>query len=153
RHAAHRRDRRRCRSIAARHGESFAAGSRSASAESAASGEATQNLIDLSTITSLSQQLSARYLEYAGVLPVDICNGVVRVATWRESIDDQVIDDLRVLFDADIDIHQCDESELRSTIQRVYARDYTAQDVIDAASAGAATACETGAIDDLVTMA
>ena len=40
--------------------------------------------------------------------------------------------EVRVLFDADVDLEQRPESEVRSAIQRAYARESTAQAVIDA---------------------
>ena len=51
---------------------------------------------DLSRVVPLSEQLTASYLEYAGVLPLECRDGVLRLATWRDSVDEQVLDDLRV---------------------------------------------------------
>jgi general secretion pathway protein E len=109
---------------------------------------------DLSHVASLSDQLSASYLEYAGVLPLEHRDGLLRLATWREAVDDQVLDDLRILFDADVEIEQRTESELRSAIHRAYARESTAQGVIDAVTpADVSVVNDAGPIDDLVMMA
>ena len=109
---------------------------------------------DLSRVVSLSEHLTVSYLEYAGVLPLECRDGVLRVATWHDSVDDQVLDDLHLLFDADVDLEQRPESEVRSAIQRAYARESTAQGVIDAvASSDASVVSESGPIDDLVMMA
>ncbi len=109
---------------------------------------------DLSRIVPLSEQLTASYLEYAGVLPLERRDGVLRLATWRDSVDEQVLDDLRVIFDADVEMEQRAESDVRSAIQRVYARESTAQGVIDAVAPNdAAVVNDSGPIDDLVMMA
>ena len=111
-------------------------------------------MTDLSRVASLSDQLSASYLEYAGVLPLEHRDGLLRLATWREAVDDQVLDDLRILFDAEVHIEQRSESELRAAIHRAYARESTAQGVIDAVTpANVLVVNDAGPIDDLVMMA
>jgi len=109
---------------------------------------------DLSRVVPLSEQLTASYLEYAGVLPLECRDGVLRLATWRDSVDEQVLDDLRVLFDADVEMEQRAEIDVRSAIQRAYARESTAQGVIDAVAPNdAVVVSDSGPIDDLVMMA
>ena len=85
---------------------------------------AAATVTDLSRVVQLSEQLTASYLEYAGVLPLECRDGVLRLATWRDSVDEQVLDDLRVLFDADVEMEQRAESDVRSAIQRVSAREH-----------------------------
>ena len=81
----------------------------------------------LASVTRLSEVLSAAYLEHACALPIERQAGRVRIATWRESIDVQALDDLRMLFDADLELEHHDEHEVRAAIKRVYASDSTAQ--------------------------
>jgi len=76
------------------------------------------------------------------------------LATWREEVDVEVLDDLRILFDAEIALERHDEAEVRAAIKRVYASDATAQGVIDAVAASARNEeGEVAAIDDLVALA
>jgi general secretion pathway protein E len=76
------------------------------------------------------------------------------LATWREEIDVEVLDDLGILFDAEIVLERHDEAEVRAAIKRVYASDATAQGVIDAVAATVGNEeGEVAAIDDLVALA
>jgi type II secretory ATPase GspE/PulE/Tfp pilus assembly ATPase PilB-like protein len=98
--------------------------------------------------------LTAEYLEYAAVLPLALEDGRLRLATWKADVDVEVLDDLALLFCADIEIEHRPEGELRTAIQRLYGSQSTAQGVIDSVGGAGETAHEeSGAIDDLVTMA
>jgi general secretion pathway protein E len=109
---------------------------------------------DLSCVTSLSELLTAAYLEHAGVLPLERSDGILRLATWRDVVDEQVIDDMRVLFDADVETEPRPENEIRTAIQRLYARESTAQGVIDAVTPLEGSVIgDAGPIDDLVALA
>jgi tRNA U54 and U55 pseudouridine synthase Pus10 len=89
---------------------------------------------NLAAATRQSDVLTVQYLEHAGVMPLGLTDGRMIVATWREDIDVQVLDDLEILFDVELSIERNDEHELRGAIKRLYATDTTAQSVIDAAS-------------------
>jgi type II secretory ATPase GspE/PulE/Tfp pilus assembly ATPase PilB-like protein len=76
------------------------------------------------------------------------------IATWRDVIDVEVLDDLRIVFDAELSLERCDEQELRAAIKRLYGMDTTAQGVIDAVSSSfGQDEGEVAAIDDLVALA
>src|SRR5881396_1871331 len=52
-------------------------------------------------------------------------------STWMPDVDPQVIDDLRFVFDAEVDIMAGPEAELRAAIRRVYGDEgITAQGLI-----------------------
>ena len=108
----------------------------------------------LAGVTRQSDVLNATYLEHAGALPIERQADRVKIATWREAIDVQVLDDLQILFDAEIELEHHDEHEVRAAIKRVYDSDSTAQGLIDAFTPTVRS--EDGdfaAIDDLVALA
>jgi type II secretory ATPase GspE/PulE/Tfp pilus assembly ATPase PilB-like protein len=108
----------------------------------------------LAGVTRQSDVLSADYLEYAGVLPLEREADRVRIATWRDAIYVLVLDDLRFHFDADLVVGQHDEHEVRAAIKRIYASDSTAQGLIDAFTPTAGgEESDFAAIDDLVALA
>ncbi len=112
---------------------------------------------DLSHVTPLSDRLTAVYLEFNGVLPLRVDNDCVEVATWLPDVDPQVLDDLRFLFDAEPEVVQAPEAEIRAAIHRAYgAEGVTAQGVIagmDNTDPSAAAATVETALDDLVHLA
>jgi general secretion pathway protein E len=111
-------------------------------------------MTSLAAVVAQSDLLTASYLEHGGVLPLERLEASVQVATWLDHVDEQVLDDLRLLFDADIEVIRCSEGEVRAGIQRAYARDSTAQGVADELAAVDTESDDgEGAIDDLVTMA
>ena len=111
--------------------------------------------VDLATVERLSEDLTAPYLEYYGVLPLDRAGQVVRVATWLEQPDTQTLDDLRLLFSAELELVRHPEAELRSAIRRIYGDEaLTAEQVI--AGIGPAVTpdgVQELALDDLVHLA
>ena len=112
--------------------------------------------LDLSSVVRLSDRLTADYLEFNAVLPLRIDSGRVEVATWVPEVDPQVIDDIRFVFDAEVDVMAGSEAELRAAIRRVYGDDsITAQGLIAGlGSEPAATAPPPDvALDDLVHLA
>jgi general secretion pathway protein E len=105
-------------------------------------------------VARLSDVLTSEYLERSGAIPLACSGGILRVATWLEDIDVQVLDDLAILFDADVVIERRDETDVRSAIHRAYSADNTAQSLIDGFAPDATLASdEHMAIDDLVTQA
>ena len=112
--------------------------------------------LDLSGLVPLSDRLTADYLEFNAVLPLRVEGACVEVATWMPEVDSQVLDDLRFVFDAEPQIIEGPEAELRAAIRRVYGGEgVTAEGVIagmGAAESGPAAPAET-ALDDLVQLA
>ena len=114
--------------------------------------------LDLSTVECLDEALAPQYLEYHGVLPVRAEDGRLLVATWRDDVDEQALDDLRFRFASEPTLVRMAESETRAAIRRVYGREATTAEALiqglgqpgDAAAVGDTT--ET-AIDDLLTQA
>jgi len=115
----------------------------------------TDSPLDLAAVERLSDVLTAPFLEHYGVLPFDRQGEVVRLATWLEQPDEQALDDLRLLFAADLELLGFPEAELRGAIRRLYgAEQLTAEQVI----AGLGPAAVQGgtqelALDDLVHLA
>jgi len=95
------------------------------------------------------------YLENFGILPLDCENGTVRVATWKSDPDRQALDDIRLIFDAEIELVAAPEQELRQTIRRVYSGSaVTAEQVIADLPAMDGARKETDLpLDDLVQLA
>ncbi|MBI1809164.1 MAG: Flp pilus assembly complex ATPase component TadA [Gemmatimonadetes bacterium] len=111
--------------------------------------------MDLGSVVSVSPLLNAAFLEHHGLLPLEQCDGALRVASWHERPDAQAVDDLALLCGARVTLERGDEPSLRAAIQRVYGAGSTAQGVIDAMRGdenGDAPATER-ALDDLVTQA
>ena len=101
-----------------------------------------------------SDLLTAAYLEHSGVLPLAMRDGRMVIATWRDDVDVEVLDDLALLFDAALTLERYDEDDLRAAIKRLYAADGTAQGIIDAASPVLGyEETDITAIDDLVALA
>jgi len=114
------------------------------------------SLPDLASIEPLSPTLSDEWLEHHGVLPLDTEGGVLRVGTWRDEVDPQVLDDLRMLAGCPLTLVPISEAEARGAIRRLYAGDaLTAEDLI--AGMGEDTLRVEGdgdaALDDLVALA
>jgi len=129
-------------------------GARREDADDPTTGQTTVAVNNLGTVARLSDVLTAPYLEYAGVLPLGMQDNRMVLATWREEVDVQALDDLRILFDAEVALERHDEAEIRAAIKRLYASDATAQGVIDAVAASlAGEDGEPAAIDDLVALA
>ena len=114
------------------------------------------SVFDLGAIERLSDRLTAEYLEHNAVLPVRVQAGRVAVATWLPDVDDQVVEDLQFVFDADLDIVPGPEMELRAAIRRVYGGEgVTAEGVIAglAPGMGDTSAQPEVPLDDLVHLA
>ncbi len=108
----------------------------------------------LGAVTRQSTALTAAYLEHAGVLPIGMRDGRMIVATGRDDVDIEVLDDLGILFDAGLELERYDADEMRSAIKRLYGSDTTARGIIDAFEpAIAMEESENAAIDDLVALA
>jgi general secretion pathway protein E len=108
----------------------------------------------LQHVRPMSSALTAEYLEHFGVLPIEVRDGRLLVATWVADVEPQVLDDLWVTFDARPELLAANEMDARGVIRRLYGQESTAQDVIAGLSSenGGAGDAEI-AIDDLVHLA
>ncbi|MEX0856039.1 MAG: ATPase, T2SS/T4P/T4SS family [Gemmatimonadota bacterium] len=110
----------------------------------------------LQSLEPLSPDLTDRYLEHHGVLPLGLEEGHLLVGTWLDEVDPQALDDLRAIAGSPIELVRLPEADLRNAIQRVYQPEaVTAEDLIAGLDAEVRT--EVGesdaALDDLVAMA
>jgi type II secretion system protein E len=106
-------------------------------------------------IERLTDALSADYLEEYGILPLARANGHVTVATWRDEVDVQAMDDLALAFNASVRLERYPEDAVRDAIRAAYGTDaVTAESLIAGlTSDGRATGDEEVALDDLRTLA
>lgn len=111
--------------------------------------------IDLNDVARLSDDLTAPYLEYYGLLPIERQGQTLRVATWMEQPDTQTLDDLRLLFSAELELVRLPEAELRSAIRRIFGDEAITAEQVIAGLGPAATpdGVQELALDDLVHLA
>ncbi len=111
--------------------------------------------MDLDLVERLHDDLRAGYLERYGLLPLDRTRDTVRVASWHLEPDVQALDDLALVFDADVTVVQAPEEDLRAAIRRVYGTGVlTAEGVIAGLEGGELSRpLEELALDDLVSLA
>lgn len=110
----------------------------------------------LTIARALTDRVSSAYLEYHCLVPLERTNDTVRVGTWADQPDVQALDDLRLIFDAGLEVVQVPEQEARALIRKLYGDDATAQNVIDSIGATALrtdSRVDAKAIDDLVHLA
>jgi type II secretory ATPase GspE/PulE/Tfp pilus assembly ATPase PilB-like protein len=113
--------------------------------------------IDLEGVGALTTQLTAEYLEHHALLPIGLRGPNIVVGTWRDEseLDPQALDDLRLIFEREIELIRRSEADLLPIIRRSYGIDpHTAQEMI----AGLAPDTSPGAareipLDDLVHLA
>ena len=77
----------------------------------------------LRSVTLHSSRLSVPYLNFHGILPVQREREALLVATWREEVDTQALDDLRLIFGAEPALTVLPEPDVRDAIQRAYGAD------------------------------
>lgn len=108
----------------------------------------------LDALEALAEDLSAEFLEYHGVLPLGVDDGVLLTATWLDEVDAQVLDDLRLLFHADPGLLRYPEAEVRRAIQRLYgAASATAEGLLAGLHVDGGVDGGELAIDDLMSLA
>jgi type II secretion system protein E len=109
----------------------------------------------LQSAEPLSSSLTADYLEHHAVLPLGFENGRLRVATWSDAIDQNALDDLRLIAGSSLELVRMPEQEVRAAIRRIYSPDaLTAEDVIAGLSDEVRPVGEVdAALDDLVSLA
>lgn len=95
-----------------------------------------EELTELAGVQRLSRSLSADWLEQHGVLPLQLAGGTLRVGTWLDSVDPLALDDLGLMFGADVTVEQHGEHDLKSAIRRVYAQDEVTAEGMIAGMAG-----------------
>jgi general secretion pathway protein E len=103
----------------------------------------------------LSPQLTSEYLEHHCVMPLAKNGGTLLAATWAERVDERVLDDLRLLAGAPVELVRLPEAEVRGAIRRVYSSDsLTARGVVAGMSDEIRPTGEVdSALDDLVMLA
>ena len=84
----------------------------------------------LQGVERLAPEFTAAYLERNGVLPLRAGDGRLLVATWRDSVDEHALDDLRLAFAADVELIRLPEPEVRNAIRRAYEEETSAQGLI-----------------------
>ena len=108
----------------------------------------------LDAVEALERELSAEFLEYHGVLPLEVDGGVLLTATWLDEVDVQALDDLRLLFHADPGLIRYPEADVRRTIERLYgAASATAEGLLAGLHVDGGAEGGELAIDDLVSLA
>jgi len=73
----------------------------------------------MTTAVRLTDAFSADYLEYHGLLPLRVEDTQVVVATWLDQPDDQALDDLRMLFQAEVALVRVAEDDLSGLLPGV----------------------------------
>ena len=109
----------------------------------------------LQTAERLDPGLSSEYLEHHAVMPLAMNGGKLLAATWSEVVDERVLDDLRLLAGAPVELVKLPEAEVRGAIRRVYSSDsLTARGVVAGMADEVRPAGEAdSALDDLVMLA
>lgn len=109
----------------------------------------------LDAASRMSDGLAADYLNHNAALPLERQGSRLIVATWLDKVDEQVLDDLRALFQSELAVVRGPEGPLRTAIQRIYGTEpVTAEELI----AGIAPELRVESnrevpLDDLVTLA
>jgi general secretion pathway protein E len=110
---------------------------------------------ELLEVERLSTVLTADWLEQNGVLPLRVRDNRLDVGTWLERVDQLALDDLRLLFGAEISLEHFAEHAVRTTIRRVYAPEAATAEGLIAGLTGEARAVDIDEIplDDLLHLA
>jgi len=110
---------------------------------------------ELLEVERLSSALTADWLEQYAVLPIRIEGNRLVVGTWIEHVDPLALDDLRLLFGAEITLERHAEHDLRGTIRRAYGQDAVTAEGLIAGMSGEARNINTDEIplDDLLHLA
>ncbi|MDB4917977.1 MAG: Type secretion system protein GspE [Gemmatimonadetes bacterium] len=110
---------------------------------------------ELLEVERLTVALTSEWLEEHAILPLRLHEGVLTVGTWSERPDSLALDDMRLLFDADIVVERFTEHDLRSAIRRVYAQDAVTAEGLIAGLTGDAQSMNVDElpVDDLLHLA
>jgi general secretion pathway protein E len=117
--------------------------------------ETEHSVTELLDIERLTNALSADWLEQNGVLPLRSDNGSLVVGTWLDRVDPLALDDLRLIFGAEIALERFSEHDLRTAIRRVYAPEAATAEGLIAGMAGEVRTIDVDEIplDDLLHLA
>ena len=122
-----------------------------ASGEVLAAQEAAALLLE---VERLSPDVTVAYLEQHAILPLKRDGSRLVVATWKDDVDDQALDDLRLLTDLDVELVRLGEQEVRAAILRAYGDESgSAQALIASFSGDGVTVTQDIPLDDLVSLA
>ena len=110
---------------------------------------------ELLEVERMTNALSSEWLEQQAVLPLRRDNGRLAVGTWVDHVDPLALDDLRLLFGAEIELERFGEHDLRGAIRRLYTQDATTAEGLIAGLSGEARTPGTEEIplDDLLHLA
>ncbi|MEX2282334.1 MAG: GspE/PulE family protein [Gemmatimonadota bacterium] len=98
--------------------------------------------------------LHADFLEHHAVLPIERIGDAFKVASWRESVEPRVLDDLRLVLGSDPKLEFAPEDEVRDAIRRVYAPEsVSAEDMVAELPEVALVNADNAVLDDLVHLA
>jgi general secretion pathway protein E len=113
------------------------------------------SVTELLDIERLTNALSADWLEQNGVLPLRVIDGRLAVGTWLDRVDPLALDDLRLLFGAELVLERFSEHDLRTAIRRVYAPEAATAEGLIAGLAGEVRTIDVDEIplDDLLHLA
>ncbi len=119
------------------------------------SGPTVRSGAELLEVERLTRALAPDWLEQYAVLPIRLEGRTLRVASWLDHVDPLALDDLRLLFDADIAVERYEEQDVRGAIRRAYAQDAVTAEGLIAGMAGEGIALGTDEIplDDLMHLA
>jgi general secretion pathway protein E len=110
---------------------------------------------ELLDVERLTAALTADWLEEHAILPLRREAGHLVVGTWRDAPDSLALDDVRLLFDADVAIERYAEADLRSAIRRIYTTDAVTAEGLIAGLSGEAQSFNADdlPLDDLLHLA
>ena len=103
----------------------------------------------------LTTALSADWLEQYGVLPLRLDGDVLVVGTWLDRVEPLALDDLRLLFGAQVTLERFSDHDLRTAIRRIYSPEAATAEGVIAGMSGEARAIDADEIplDDLLHLA
>ncbi|HEX6060231.1 MAG TPA: GspE/PulE family protein [Gemmatimonadaceae bacterium] len=105
-------------------------------------------------VERLGRDFAPTYLEHHAVLPLRRDGNRLLVGTWREVVDPQVLDDLRLAFAAEVELVPVAEADARNAIRRVYEEETSARGLIACIGGGGeGGGPEDLPLDDLVSLA
>jgi general secretion pathway protein E len=118
-------------------------------------GDDAHSATELLDVERLTAALTADWLEQHAVLPLRLDDDRLAVGTWLDRVDPLALDDLRLLFNADVDVARFAEHDVRTTIRRVYAPEAATAEGLIAGMTGdvRALSSEEIPLDDLLHLA
>lgn len=95
------------------------------------------------------------YLQYHGIIPIVATSDSLLIATWKPTLDPQLLDEIRLAFNVDPQLVQYPEEAVRAAIERVYAGEsHSANHIVAALAADDETTTDAvPPVDDLRALA